>query len=105
MCSYAYVVHTVDNVEPTIAHLQMWSRDSKLRTHWYNFSVKLIGQNETEIIKTKYFGGGTHSCLQKMLVTWQQSTTDPDWQMIIDALEKMKEFSLIDSIESYCLQW
>ena len=105
MCSYAYVTYTKGNNEPTLRHLQRWSKNSTLRTSWYNFSVELIGMNKTDDIKEKHYGGGSHSCLQRVLSTWLTSTPDHDWQIIIDALEELDEFSLIQAIENYCLEW
>ena len=102
---YTCLLYSADNDEPDMASLQIWSKDSILRTRWYNFSVKLIGGNKTAIINAKHYGGGSHSCLQETLRTWWSHTTDHDWQVIIDALEKLEEFSLIESIENHFLEW
>ena len=88
--------------EPTRRHINRWYRDSVLRTSWYNFAVELVGKNDAEIIRTTYFGGGNHSCLQRMLVAWYDSTADHSWQMIVDALQEMKEIRVIESVEKHC---
>ena len=85
--------------------LQKWSKDSPLRASWYNFSVDLVNKINTEVIRAKYFGGGCHSCLQRMLTVWYDSTTDHSWQMIIDALTDMEKISVVESIEKECLTW
>ena len=88
-------------------HLQRWLRDSPLRPNWYNFAVELVGKANTEVIRAKYFQGGNHACLQRMLINWYDSTTSTDrsWQVIIDALTEMDEFPVIESIEKDCLTW
>ena len=85
--------------------LQRWSKNSILRTSWYNFAVELVGAVEARVIKATHFGGGNHSCLQEMLVRWYDSTKDHSWQMIINALTEMNEFRVIESIEKHCLTW
>ena len=70
---------------------------------WYNFAVDLVGQQKTDIIKGTCSGGGTHECLQKILNVWHRSTTNHSWQMITNALTKIEEFRVIDSIEDKCL--
>ena len=82
--------------------LQRWSKDSQIRTKWYNFAVDLVGKAKTEIIRATYFGGGDHSCLQRMLVTWYDSSTDHRWKVIVDALKEMDESRVIESIENHC---
>ena len=79
--------------EPTWRHINRWYRDSVLRTSWYNFAVELVGKNDAEIIRTTYFGGGNH---------WYDSTADHSWQMIVDALQEVKEIRVIESIEKHC---
>ena len=84
-------------------HLMRWSKDSPLRTGWYNFAVELLGKNEAESIRSAHYGGGNHSCLQRMLVAWHNSTTGHSWQMIIDALKEIKEATfVIDDIKAEC---
>ena len=61
-----------------------------------------MGENQADPIHTKY-ENSSHNCLQEMLKVWYESTTDPSWQMIIDALEKMKETRVIESIKEECL--
>ena len=84
-------------------HLHTWSNYSPLRTSWYNFAVDLVGEAEARDIHTTCFRGENLSCLQRMLVEWYNSTTDHSWQVIIDALSKIYQFSVIDSIEKHCL--
>ena len=97
---------SVGKKEPALKDLQRWSRDSPLRTSWYNFAVDLVGMRKAEDIRTTHFGGGSHSCLQRMLVTWYDySTNDHSWQMIIDALTEMDQFRVIESIEEDILTW
>lgn len=64
--------------------------------------MELVGKNTAENIKATYFGGGCHSCLQRVLVTWYDSTAEHGWQMIVDALNEMKEVRVIESIEEHC---
>ena len=85
--------------------LQRWSRNSPLRTSWYNFAADLVGEAKARVIHARYYGGGTHSCLQRLLDVWYRSTIDHSWQMIIDALTEMDKFPVIESIEKYCLTW
>ena len=80
--------------------LQRWFKDSILRTSWYNFAVELVGKTNTEIIRSTHYGGGDHSCLQRMLVTWYDSSTEHSWPMIIVALRDMDESRVIEYIES-----
>ena len=86
--------------------LQQWSKNSQLRTNgkWHNFAVEVIGKVNADSIESDRFGGGNQSCLQSMLRIWYDSTTDHSWQKIIDALTKMKEFRLIESIEEQYLR-
>ena len=88
--------------EPTLKYINRWSKDSLLRTSWYNFAVELVDKSTADNIRATYFGGGTHSCLQRVLVTWYDSTAEHSWQMIVDALNEMKEVRLIESIEEHC---
>ena len=88
--------------EPTMKYINRWSKGSILRTSWYNFAVELVGKSTANIISATYFGGGTHSCLQRMLSTWYESTFDRSWQMIVEALEEMKKIRVIESIEKHC---
>ena len=88
--------------EPTIKYINRWSKDSILRTSWYNFAVELVDKSSADIIKATYFGGGTHSCLQDMLSTWYDSTVDRSWQMIVDALNEMKQIRVVESIKECC---
>ena len=90
---------------PTTDHLKKWSTNSKFCTDWYNIAVELVGMQTADIIKCESFGGGSHECLQAMLNLWYKSPTDHSWQVIIDALEEMKERRVIESIEDKCLQW
>ena len=83
-------------------HINRWSKNSLLRTSWYSFGLELVDKNTVEIIRATYFGGGSHSCLQRMLVTWYDSTPDHGWQMIVDALKEMEEIRVIESIEQCC---
>ena len=83
--------------------LLRWSKNSKLLADWYNFAVELVGKTKADITSATYFGGGNHACLQKMLGTWYDSSTDRSWQVIIDALKDMDEFPVIESIKSHCL--
>ena len=83
--------------------LQKWSKKSPLRTSWYNFAVDLLDEAKARVIKSTYFGGGNHSCLQGMLGEWYNSTSYHSWQMIVDALEEMEEDRVIESIEKDCL--
>ena len=87
--------------------LQKWSKKSPLANgiSWYNFAVELVGMNDAEKIRANHFGGGNHSCLQRMLLVWYDSTTDHSWQMIIDALTDMDKLSVVESIEKECLTW
>ena len=84
-------------------HITRWSKNSSLRTCWYNFAVELVGKSNADIIEKNYFGGGSHSCLQRVLMTWYDSTTNHSWQTIIDALRQMDETRVIESIENECL--
>ena len=83
-------------------YINRWSKDSILRTSWYNFAVELVGKSTADIISATYFGGGSHSCLQRMLSTWYDATVDHSWQMIVDALNEMDEIRVIESIEDNC---
>ena len=87
--------------------LNSWLRGSSLRLNWYSFAVKLLDMNKADVIRAKYFQGGNPACLQKMLTHWYKSTTSTDrsWQVIIDALTKMDQFPVIESIEKDCLTW
>ena len=85
-------------------HLMRWSRNSQLSTNWFNFAVELIDRNKIEIIRTAHFGGGDHACLERLLSTWWDTTIDHDWQTIVDALKKMNETRVIESIEEKCLR-
>ena len=90
--------------------LQNWSNKSSLHISsgsWYNFAVELIGIIETEVIKKKNSGDGNCTSLQKMLKIWYRSTdaNSRNWQTIVDALTKMKEYQVIDSIEKECSGW
>ena len=93
----------VGDEEPTMLHLNNWSHRSILRISWYNFAVELVGMSYTNTIRAKYFGGGRHACLQRVLVTWYDSTTDHSWQIIVDALKEMEQFRVIECIENECL--
>ena len=97
---------TIENGEPTMRLLQRWSKEAPTRTSWYNFAVKLVGKPKAEIIRTTYFGGGHHSCLQRMLVTWYDSSTDHSWQVIVNALKELDNIpaSVIKSIKDHCLK-
>ena len=75
-----------------------------LRANWYGFSVELVGKTKAENIRATYFGGGDHSCLQRMLVTWYDSSTDHRWEVIIEALKEMDANRVIKSIESQFLK-
>ena len=99
------ILYAIANEEPTMKHLQMWSKNSILRTQWHDFAVELVGMTDTEVIRAKFYGGGSHSCLQRMLATWYNSTTSTDrrWQVIIDALTDMKKLPVVESIEKECL--
>ena len=101
---HAMLISAVVDGEPTMKYLQRWSKDSPLRTSWYNFAVELVGKSKTEIIRATHFGGGDHSCLQRMLVTWYDSSIDHSWQVIVDALKEMDESCVVKSIESNCLK-
>ena len=96
------VTSAIGDGEPTRKHINRWYKNSVLRTSWYNFAVELVGKNDAEIIRAKYFGGGNHSCLQRMLVAWYDATVDHSWQMIVDALKEMDEIQVIESIEDNC---
>ena len=93
----------VGDEEPTMKHLFRWSRHSVLRTSWYNFAVELVGKNSANFIKGTHYGDGSHSCLQRVLVTWYESTANHSWQIIVDALRQMDETHVIESIENECL--
>ena len=63
-----------------------------------------MNKQRADIIRAKNSGGGSHECLQKMLGVWfDDSTTDRNWQVVFNALTKMEEFPVIDSIEDECL--
>ena len=97
----------VGNSEPNMRDLQSWSKDSLLCTtpgSWYNFAVEVIGKTKADITKSKYSGGGVASCLRDMLNIWFDSTTNPDWETIVDALNRMEEYRVIESIEKECLR-
>ena len=103
MYTLSLFISAVEN-ELTMKYLQRWSKDSPLRTSWYNFAVELVGKSKTEIIRATHFGGGDHSCLERMLVTWYDSSIDHSWQVIVDALKEMDESRVVESIESNCLK-
>ena len=88
--------------------LQSWSKDSLLRTtpgSWYKFAVEVIGKTKADVIKSKYSGGGDALCLQGMLKIWFDSTTNPDWETIVDALNRMEEYrAIVESIEKEFLR-
>ena len=79
-----------------------WSKHSPLRTDWYKFAVELVGKSNADTIKATYYGGGSDSCLQRVLKTWYESTTNHSWQIIIGALRQMDEIHVIESIEKEC---
>ena len=85
-----------------MANITRWSRNSILHTSWYNFAVDLVGKSSADTIWATYFGGGSHSALQRMLTLWFNSTNDRSWKMIIDALKQMNEYRVIESIEDEC---
>ena len=87
--STMYVVFfAVENGEPSMKHLQRWSKDSVLRIDWEDLSLKLIGKAKTRIIKATHFMGGDSACMRELLNTWWESTTEQNhsWQVIVDAL-------------------
>ena len=84
--------------EPTMKYITRWSKHSPLRTCWYNFAVELVGKSNADIIKATH----SHSCLQRVLVTWYESTTNHSWQIIVDALTQMDETRVIESIKEEC---
>ena len=84
-------------------YLIRWSKDSSLRTGWYNFAVELVGKSSAEVIRATHYRGGNHSCLQRMLVAWYDSTVDHSWQMIMDALEEIEGTEPVkDAIKKEC---
>ena len=85
--------------------LQKWSKNSPLRVSWFNFAADLVSKINAEVIRAKYFGGGCHSCLQRMLLVWYNSNTDHSWEVIIDALTDMEKLSVVESIKKECLTW
>ena len=96
------VTSAIGDGEPEMKYINRWSKDSILRTSWYNFAVELVGKSSADIISATHFGGGSHSCLQRMLATWYESTVNHSWQMIVDALKEMDETRVIESIEECC---
>ena len=92
----------VGDGEPTMKYITRWSKYSPLRTCWYNFAVELVGKSNADIIKATHYGGGSHSCLQTVLIIWYESTTNHSWQIIIDALRQMDETRVIESIKEEC---
>ena len=91
----------VESDEPTMKHLQRWSKNSILRIDWENFAMELIGDTKTRIIKASHFMGGDHACLRELLSTWWDSTTEQDhsWQVIVDALKEIDKTKVIKDIE------
>ena len=83
-------------------HITRWSKHSPLHNDWYNFAIELVGKSNANNIEATHNGGGSHSCLQRVLVTWYDSTTNHSWQMIVDALRQMDETCVIESIEKEC---
>ena len=65
-----------------------------------------MGQIKANDIKSRYYGGGEHSCLEQMLVLWYDSTDhNRNWETIVDALREIGVDSVIDTIEDNCLKW
>ena len=101
--TYGYNLNAaVGDQKPTMNQLNSWSKDSPLRIHWYNFAVELVGKENSEIIRATYVGGGTETCLQRILIVWYYSIKDHSWQMIVDALKQMEEWRVIESITDEC---
>ena len=98
-----YTLPYVGDGEPDMKYLNKWSKNSSLRTGWYNFAVELVGTDKADFIKANFYGDRGHSCLQRMLVAWHESTVDHSWQMIMDALEDIDESEPVkDAIKKEC---
>jgi len=84
-------------------HVAKWSKKSPLRSHgWYYLACNLINMYEAKAIETKYVGGGSKECLQKVLQKWMN--TNPEhrrsWGVIVTALEGIDETEVVDQIIS-----
>lgn len=97
--------------EPELRDLLSWSELSPLRNYlkWYDFAVDLLGVNTADNIKSRYFGGGDHACMQDMLRKWLSCNKSADctWEHVIDALKKMDTenppMKVIEAIEDECI--
>lgn len=65
-----------------------------------------MDKQKAGIIKYECSGGGSHECLENMLIVWHDSpSTDRSWEVITAALTEMDALHVIESIEKECLMW
>ena len=81
--------NVLGTAEPELRHVMHWCRESKLRNDWYNFAKALLPRQEARAIEANLKGGGSKECLRKVLEKWMDSTPDPSWGMIVDALTQI----------------
>ena len=74
-------------------HVIKWCRRSSHRSDWYDFACALLPREEVRAIESNLKGDGTKECLRKLLVHWMDCTCNASWEMIVNALMELPDYT------------